>query len=135
VVEAHPFHWVTHITRETAAEENITAYFPLLATIASGRFQDVPNDEELYNRFITVLKEDGHLADDVAVSSFQFALSIHSAAPRVEAQYQFYRSSVAYLEEDEDNVVSMWKPSGLKCLDYACEETRYTGRVQEVDHT
>lgn len=82
-----------------------------------------------------MLKEDGHLANEVALSSFKFAMSVHSAAPRIEAQYQFYRSSVAHLDEGEHNVVSMWKPTGLKCLDYDCDKTRDTEGVQDIDHT
>lgn len=114
--------------RETAAEENVTSYFPLLDTIASGRFKDATTDDQLYNQFLTVLQEDGHLADDVALSSFKFALSIHSAAPRIEAQYQFYRSSVAPLGDEEHEIVSMWKTGGLKCLDFECQEVRDTGK-------
>lgn len=71
----------------------------------------------------------------MGVSSFQFALSIHSAAPRIEAQYQFYASSVEHLEEGKGNAVSMWKPVGLQCIDYDCEETRNLAGQQTIDHT
>ncbi|KAI9758265.1 MAG: hypothetical protein M4579_003124 [Chaenotheca gracillima] len=79
---------------ETAAEENATSYFPLLDRIADGYFQDSTTDEELYLKFTTLLEEDGHLSTPDTLSSFQFALSIHSAAPRIEAQYQFYNTAV-----------------------------------------
>ncbi|KAL9099734.1 MAG: hypothetical protein Q9163_004812 [Psora crenata] len=80
---------------ETAAEENTTAYYPLLDRIAEGRFAECGTDEELYNDFLQVLKDDGHIASDEFLSSFQFALSIHSAAPRIEAHYQYYDTSIA----------------------------------------
>lgn len=51
-------------------------------------------DEELYDLFIGVLREDGHLRDEEAISSFKFALSLHSTAPRIEAHYQYYNTSV-----------------------------------------
>lgn len=80
--------------RETAAEENSTAYFPILDRIAEGRFADCNSDQELYNTFLQILREDGHITDAEALSSFQFALSIHSAAPRIEAHYHYYDTSV-----------------------------------------
>lgn len=40
------------------------------------------------------MKEDGHITAADAFSSFEFALSIHSAAPRIEAHYQYYETSV-----------------------------------------
>ena len=80
--------------RETAAEENSTAYFPILDRIAEGRFADCSSEQELYNSFLQVLQDDGHITDAEALSSFQFALSIHSAAPRIEAHYHYYDTSV-----------------------------------------
>lgn len=80
--------------RETAAEENSTAYFPILDRIAEGRFADYNSDQELYSTFLQVLQDDGHITNAEALSSFQFALSIHSAAPRIEAHYHYYDTSV-----------------------------------------
>ncbi|KAK7532863.1 UDP-glucose:glycoprotein glucosyltransferase-like protein [Phyllosticta citribraziliensis] len=79
---------------ETAAEENATSYFPLLDRIADGYFDDKATENELYDAFLKLLQNDGHITDPAALSSFQFALSIHSAAPRIEAHYQFYNTSV-----------------------------------------
>lgn len=80
--------------RETAAEENSTAYFPLIDRIAEGRFLDCNTDQDLYETFLQVIQDDGHITDSEVLSSFQFALSIHSAAPRIEAHYQYYDTSV-----------------------------------------
>lgn len=80
--------------RETAADENATSYFPLLDRIAEGHFDRASTDRDLYNLFIQTLHEDGHFANQESLSSFQFALSIHSTAPRIEAHYQFYNASV-----------------------------------------
>ena len=80
--------------RETAAEENATSYFPILDRIAEGHFADCETDHELYMNFLRLLQEDRHVSSPDALSSFQFALSIHSAAPRIEAHYQYYKQSV-----------------------------------------
>lgn len=79
---------------ETAAEENSTSYFPLLDRIAEGTFEHSVTEKELYDRFLEVLQEDGHIIDQESLSSFKLALAIRSAAPRIEAHYQFYNTSV-----------------------------------------
>ncbi|USW55952.1 Putative UDP-glucose:Glycoprotein Glucosyltransferase [Septoria linicola] len=78
---------------ETAAEENSTAYFPLLDRIADGYFDSSTTDQELYRSFRSLLEKDGHLGKE-DLSSFDYALAIHSAAPRIEAHYQYYNTSV-----------------------------------------
>jgi UDP-glucose:glycoprotein glucosyltransferase len=47
-------------------------------------------DKELYNRFLEVLKDGGHISTPDALASFKLALSIRSAAPKIEAHYQYY---------------------------------------------
>ncbi|KAL9000818.1 MAG: hypothetical protein Q9169_000572, partial [Polycauliona sp. 2 TL-2023] len=79
---------------ETAAEENSTAYFPILDRIAEGHFLHCTTDRELHKTFIQTLQDDGHITTSEALSSFEFALSIHSAAPRIQAHYQYYSTSV-----------------------------------------
>ena len=96
-------------SRETATEENSTAYFPLLDRIAEGRFADCGTDAELYSNFLQVVQEDGHLTEPDALSSFQLALSIHSAAPRIEAHYQYYATSVeSSLMVAQDAACPVW---------------------------
>ncbi|KAI2471141.1 UDP-glucose:glycoprotein glucosyltransferase [Annulohypoxylon bovei var. microspora] len=80
---------------ETAAGENATSYFPLLDRIADGTFTNSKTDKELYERFLEVLKEDGHMDTPEALSTFKLALSMRSAAPRIEAHYQYYDTAVA----------------------------------------
>lgn len=82
------------ISRETAADENATSYFPLLDRIADGYFDTASTVEELYTKFRALLQQDGHLSHPDELSSFDFALSIHSAAPRIEAYHQYYLTSV-----------------------------------------
>jgi UDP-glucose:glycoprotein glucosyltransferase len=82
------------LKRETAAEENSALYFPLLDRVAEGHFKQATTDQELYTTFLDLLRKDGHLDDTEALSSFQLALSLHSAAPRIAAHYQYYNTTV-----------------------------------------
>ncbi|KAF5677305.1 KRE5-killer toxin-resistance protein [Fusarium heterosporum] len=79
---------------ETAAGENSTCYFPLLDKIASGHFRSATSDAELYNQFLVVLQQDNHITTPEALSTFNLALSLHAAAPRIEAHYQYYVTAV-----------------------------------------
>ncbi|KAL4935674.1 hypothetical protein BDV06DRAFT_206551 [Aspergillus oleicola] len=94
---------------ETAAEENPTSYFPLLDRIAEGAFDDYVTDKELYDRFLQVVAEDGHLASPESLSSFKLSLSIRSASPRIAAHYQFYNTSVQHsLMAAQDAACPVW---------------------------
>ncbi|KJZ76205.1 hypothetical protein HIM_04287 [Hirsutella minnesotensis 3608] len=79
---------------ETAAAENETAYFPLLDRLASGYFDPASSDADLYGKFVEVLEKDGHVSSPEALSTFNLALSLRSAAPRIEAHYQYYDTAV-----------------------------------------
>ncbi|PFH63296.1 hypothetical protein XA68_14948 [Ophiocordyceps unilateralis] len=79
---------------ETAAAENDTAYFPLLDRIASGYFVSASSDAELYSKFLDLLVSDRHVAGPEALSTFNLALTLRSAAPRIEAHYQYYSTAV-----------------------------------------
>lgn len=62
--------------------------------MSQGYFDEKDTEKELYTAFIELLKGDGHITEPEALASFEFALSVRSAAPRIEAHYQFYRTSV-----------------------------------------
>ncbi|KAI9837806.1 MAG: hypothetical protein M1819_006740 [Sarea resinae] len=94
---------------ETAAEENATCYFPVLDRIAEGYFASAATDEELFTAFLKLLKDDGHIAAEEDLASFQFALSIHSTAPRIEAHYQFYKTAVEpSLKTSQGSSCTVW---------------------------
>ncbi|KAI1501524.1 UDP-glucose:glycoprotein glucosyltransferase [Biscogniauxia marginata] len=89
---------------ETAAGENETSYFPLLDQIADGSFASAKTDKELYERFLEVLWQGGHINTPEALSTFKLALSVRSAAPRIEAHYQYYDTAAApSLGDAKDN--------------------------------
>ncbi|KAI0475174.1 UDP-glucose:glycoprotein glucosyltransferase [Xylariaceae sp. FL0804] len=80
---------------ETAAGENATTYFPLLDRIADGSFQNAATDKELYETFLDILQRDALMGSSEALSTFKLALSLRTAAPRIEAHYQYYETAVA----------------------------------------
>ncbi|TAQ88877.1 hypothetical protein B7494_g2787 [Chlorociboria aeruginascens] len=94
---------------ETAADENATSYFPLLDRIADGYFEKASTDQELYEEFIQILRKDGHMTDPESLSSYQLALSMRSAAPRIEAHYQYYHTAVEpSLKTKQDSSCPSW---------------------------
>lgn len=101
--------WLIFQSRETAAEENTTAYFPLLDRIADGTFDNAATDHDLYERFLNIVHDDGHLRTPESLSSFKLSLAVRSAAPRISAHYQFYNTSVQHsLMAAQDAVCPVW---------------------------
>lgn len=77
--------------------------------IADRTFNDALTDKELYDRFLKVVYEDGHLTTPEGLSSFKLSLAVRSAAPRIEAHYQFYNTSVQHtLSAAQDAVCHEW---------------------------
>ncbi|KAF5864999.1 hypothetical protein ETB97_005564 [Aspergillus alliaceus] len=112
---------------ETAAEENATAYFPLLDRIADGAFDHVVTDKDVYDRFLQVVHEDGHLGTPESLSSFKLSLAIRSASPRIAAHYQYYNASVQHsLMAAQDAACPVWVHSDGKQY---CSSTM--GRAQQ----
>ncbi|KAL0936724.1 UDP-glucose:glycoprotein glucosyltransferase [Colletotrichum truncatum] len=100
---------------ETAAGENATSYFPLLDRVAGGHFSESKTDKEVYDKFLQVLSEDGHITTPEALSTFKLALSLRTAAPRIEAHYQYYRTSVEpKLESEVQDGCEVWAELGGK---------------------
>lgn len=89
---------------EAAADEDPSIYFPILDRIADGYFDDAKTDKHLYDTFLRLLKEDGLLSKPETLSSFQFGLSIHNSAPRIEAHYQYYDTAIQPLLKSSGGV-------------------------------
>lgn len=100
---------------------------------------DILSDQEVYNRFLRTLEHDKILPDAGAVSSWKLALSVHEAAPRIQAQYQFWNSSVRYLEdqstgEASGSLLSVFKPNGQICGDDSCAIPQRLNSLTARDH-
>lgn len=66
-------------------------------------------EKELYERFLDILVRDGHMRDAEALSSFKFALALHAAAPRIEAHFQYYNTSIGPgMMAAQDAVCPVW---------------------------
>lgn len=94
--------------RETAAQENASSYFPLLDRIADGYFSKSKTDKELYELFIDLVHKDGHISSAESLSTYKLALSTRSAAPRIEAHYQYYHTGVAPSLAGSQNECEAW---------------------------
>ncbi|EGP86575.1 uncharacterized protein MYCGRDRAFT_86618 [Zymoseptoria tritici IPO323] len=116
---------------ETAAEANASSYFPLLDRIADGYFDSSKTDRDLYNSFRSVLQQDSHLSSE-ALSLFDFALSIHAAAPRIEAHYQYYNTSIVpTLLADESEGCETWAHMSYKRQRYCSPELRESDVIKD----
>lgn len=94
--------------RETAADENATSYFPILDRIADGYFFKASTDKEFYDQFVQLLQDDGHMQAE-SLSSYKFALSMRSLAPRIEAHYQYYHTAAEpSLRAEQDSSCPVW---------------------------
>ncbi|CAK7208449.1 killer toxin resistant protein [Sporothrix bragantina] len=93
---------------ETAAQENATSYFPILDRIAEGYFADASTDRDLYEKFLVLLEEGSHISSGEALSTFKLALSLRSAAPRVEAHFQFFNTAVAGSVSGDQTGCGQW---------------------------
>ena len=99
---------------ETAAQENGTSFFPLLDRVSEGAFSGAKTDKELYEQFLQVLQQDGHITHPEALSTFKLALSLRSAAPRIEAHYQYYNTAVEPSLPTNQDGCETWFLSGDK---------------------
>ncbi|CAI6095409.1 unnamed protein product [Clonostachys chloroleuca] len=117
---------------ETSAGENATSYFPLLDRIASGHFATQSTEAELYASFLDVLRDEGHISSPEALSTFNLALSLRTAAPRVQAQYQYYDTAVEPKSEAKEKC-SIWV---LIDTEVYCDPSleHSTGNVHSIDN-
>ncbi|KUI56517.1 UDP-glucose:glycoprotein glucosyltransferase [Cytospora mali] len=93
---------------ETAAQENASSYFPLLDHIADGYFAELSTDKDLYESFLSLLQENGHISSPESLSTFKLALSTRSAAPRIEAHYQYYQTGVEPTLQGDQEGCDAW---------------------------
>ncbi|KAK4136151.1 glycosyltransferase family 24 protein [Trichocladium antarcticum] len=92
---------------ETAASDNATAYFALLGRVANGYFAEAKTDKTLYEKFVEVLRGDGHMSAE-ALSTFKLALSMRTASPRIEAHYQYYTTAVESSLSGNQDGCELW---------------------------
>ena len=79
--------------RETATVEDPGIYWALLDTLSSRELREYSTEKAYYERVSKIL-QDKFLSDPVTRGSFELGLSLHVAAPKIEAYYQFYEKNV-----------------------------------------
>ena len=91
----------------------------------------------MYHKFITVLEQDGLLHDAESLSSFQFALSLHEAAPRIQAHLQYYNTSVQpNMMAAQDAVCPVWVHfDGQQYCSPALDRAQQPVNVDDGDET
>jgi UDP-glucose:glycoprotein glucosyltransferase len=95
------------LRRETAAVEDASIYWPLLERLSSAEFRTFTTEKEYYESVSKVLRDD-FLRDPVTLGSFDLGLSLHIAAPKIEAYYQFYETSVVPSLGNYDESCENW---------------------------
>ncbi|KAG9290801.1 hypothetical protein G9A89_011764 [Geosiphon pyriformis] len=80
--------------RESVAVENSSAYFPYITELATRGLNSDSSPKELYDTALQILNETNLISLPTTFSFLEFALSLHSAAPTIQAYYQYYDDSV-----------------------------------------
>ncbi|KAK6498113.1 hypothetical protein TWF506_004353 [Arthrobotrys conoides] len=78
---------------ECAGLEKPALYFTLLDLIKSGTIKLVDSEKEMYESVVNHV-ETHQLLDHRFIPTWKFCISLREAAPRIEAQYQFYSNRV-----------------------------------------
>ncbi|KAI5305558.1 hypothetical protein KEM56_004077, partial [Ascosphaera pollenicola] len=94
---------------------------------------ETANDGELYGLFKQLLQEDGHINSKSAFSLFDFSLALHSSAPRIEAHYQYYNTSVEpTVTAAQDAACPVWAHyEGMQYCSPALERAQQDGPAIE----
>lgn len=93
--------------RETAAVENYSIFWPLLDSLTQPELAECDNAKEYYEKAIRILQTD-YMTDPVVLGSFELGLSLHTAAPKIEAFYQFYETNVVPSLSEYDESCQSW---------------------------
>jgi Thioredoxin-like domain len=93
--------------RETAAVENSSVFWPFLDSLSSSKHGVYETEKEYYEN-IRRLLHDEFLVEPVTLSSFELGLALRTAAPKIEAYYQFYNTSVVPSLETYYDLCETW---------------------------
>ena len=65
----------------------------MLDSLTKTELLSLQTEKDYYEKALAVLRSE-YLTDPVTLGSFELGLSLHTAAPKIEAYYQFYNTSV-----------------------------------------
>ncbi|RKP10347.1 UDP-glucose:Glyco protein glucosyltransferase-domain-containing protein [Thamnocephalis sphaerospora] len=86
---------------EYIAAENASAYFPYIGAVTKS-LPEARTPAALHQHAFSIIKDNGFLAGDLALPLLNMSLALHTGAPAVEADYQYYRVEVAPHAEARD---------------------------------
>jgi UDP-glucose:glycoprotein glucosyltransferase len=64
-----------------------------LDSLSNPELGKISTEKEYYEKALEILRAE-FLTDPVTLGSFELGLSLHTAAPKIEAYYQFYNTSI-----------------------------------------
>ena len=73
--------------------EEPSIFWNLLDSLSKSELGTYETEREYYGRVVQLLREE-FLTEEVTLGSFELGMSLHTAAPKIEAYYQFYNTSV-----------------------------------------
>ncbi|CAG8465507.1 9724_t:CDS:10 [Cetraspora pellucida] len=93
---------------ESVAAENSSAYFSLIDEFLRRDLisSNIISDFDLYNQALDIIKSGQYLSVPTSLSFLEFALSLHTTAPAIQAYYHYYNATVVpstkdYIENHE----------------------------------
>ncbi|KAJ1967039.1 killer toxin resistant protein [Dispira parvispora] len=96
---------------EYLASESQAAYYPFLTHFTQPQWRQ-KTPRSLYEAALEFVRKEHLLDTDADVALMKWALTLHVAAPAVEAYYQYYRDTVvsdmAQTDPEFDNECSVW---------------------------
>jgi UDP-glucose:glycoprotein glucosyltransferase len=89
---------ILNLSSESVSRENSSAYLPLINEIINNDIHDfgprTKNAKHSYDNIYDIIVSKQYLSDPTALSIFELSLSLHSAAPTIQAYYHYYETAV-----------------------------------------
>ncbi|WVF72342.1 hypothetical protein IAT40_007156 [Kwoniella sp. CBS 6097] len=79
---------------ETVYDESPTSYFPLLHLLSSLPSTETTSPENILSSTLDLISSYSLLPNPSSLSTFNLALSLHTAVPKIEAEYSWYEDTL-----------------------------------------
>ncbi|WVQ98589.1 hypothetical protein IAU59_005718 [Kwoniella sp. CBS 9459] len=79
---------------ETVYDESPSSYFPLLHLLSSLPSSESTSPEDLLSSTLDLISSYSLLPNPSSLSTFNLALSLHTAVPKIEAEYSWYEDTL-----------------------------------------
>lgn len=82
------------VFRENVYDEQPSSYFPLLRLFADHFSTTNPTSQAILEASLDLIATHDLLPKPSSLSTFNFALALHTSVPQIEALYSYYESTV-----------------------------------------